>query len=67
VRGNHPGLARVVEQAAGVDNGPDVTERLEGVRFTGGLDGDSGFVEINDDDVAGLELRRKGDQLLSQG
>src|SRR5665647_3733126 len=55
LRGNHPALARVIEQAAGVHDGADVAERFEFDDFAGRLDGDGGGVEVNGHDVAGLQ------------
>ena len=36
--GDHAGLARVVEEAAGVDDRADIAEGLEGINLSGGLD-----------------------------
>src|SRR5277367_1789494 len=52
---NHPGLACVIEQAAGVHDRADVAERFELDDFAGRLDGDGGGVEVNGHDVAGLQ------------
>jgi hypothetical protein len=52
---NHPGLTRVIEQAAGVHDGADVAERFELDDFAGRLDRDRGGVEVNGHDVAGLQ------------
>jgi hypothetical protein len=52
---NHPALACVIEQAAGVHDGADVAERFELDDFAGRLDGDGGGVEVNSHDVAGLQ------------
>ena len=48
-------MARVIEQAAGVHDGADVAERFEFDDFAGRLDRDGGGVEVNGDDVAGLQ------------
>ena len=52
---NHPALARVIEQATGVHDGANVAERFELDDFAGRLDGDGGGVEVNGDDIAGLQ------------
>ena len=58
---NHPRLAGVVEQTAGIHHGTDVAERLEGINFSRRLDGHGRGVEINDsDDILGLENARRG-------
>src|ERR1051326_1819235 len=36
-RWNHPSLARVVEQAAGIHDRPHVAQRLERINFSGGF------------------------------
>ena len=48
-------MARVIEQAAGVHDGADVAERFDFNDFAGRLDSDGGGVEVNGDDIAGLQ------------
>jgi len=52
---DHPGLAREVEQAAGVHHGAHVAEGFEGKGLAGGLHGDSALVEVHRHHVAGFQ------------
>ena len=55
LRRDQSAVAREVEEAAGIHDRAHFTERLEGINFAGCFGGDGGCVEIDGDDIAGLE------------
>jgi hypothetical protein len=55
LRWNHSLLARVIEQAAGIDHWPHLAQGFEQIGLACRLNCDGRFVEIDGDNVAGFE------------
>src|SRR5688572_19337231 len=55
-RPDHPVLARVVEDAAGVDDWLHVAERFQLMDLAGFVDLERRCIEVHGDDIAGLQF-----------